>query len=159
MTPAQRVVFDCNVLFQALISPEGPSGAVVAAAKSRQVSLIVSPWLFDELVDVATRPRLASRFAISERRLNDFVESLRSRCTVIAEVPHVYDHPRDPDDAHYVDLAVAADAKLIVSRDNDLLALADHATVEGRDFAARFPDLSILTPPELLALLAEPAGE
>lgn len=52
-----------------------------------------------------------------------------------------------------VDLAIAVDAKLIVSRDKDLLSLRDPATIEGKDFMSRFPDLEILTPPEVLKLL------
>jgi predicted nucleic acid-binding protein len=71
-------------------------------------------------------------------------------------VPPIFEYPRDPDDAHYVDLAIAADAKLIVSRDNDLLSLRDPATVAGQDFLSRFPLLLILTPPEALRLLAPP---
>ena len=43
-------------------------------------------------------------------------------------------------------LAVAADAKLIVSRDKDLLDLMDSAKPEAADFQARFPLLRILDP-------------
>jgi predicted nucleic acid-binding protein len=64
-----------------------------------------------------------------------------------------FEFPRDPKDARYVDLALAAQAKLIVSRDLDLLFLGDPSTPEGRDFQARFPDVEILTPTELLRLL------
>jgi predicted nucleic acid-binding protein len=53
---------------------------------------------------------------------------------------------RDPDDSHYVNLALAADAKLIVSRDRDLLDLMDNSIPEGLDFQGRFPSLRILDP-------------
>ena len=75
--------------------------------------------------------------------------------TFVDVVPHVFDFPRDPKDAHYVDLAVAASAKLIVSRDKDLLSLADESTPEGQDFKARFPGIAILTPPAMLQMLDE----
>ncbi|HEY4233418.1 MAG TPA: putative toxin-antitoxin system toxin component, PIN family [Lacipirellulaceae bacterium] len=65
----------------------------------------------------------------------------------------MFDFPRDPKDAHYVDLALAVNAKLIVSRDKDLLSLRDATTTDGRDFMSRFPALSILTPPEALKLI------
>lgn len=154
MNPADRVVFDCNVLFQALIAPQGPAGAVVQAAKNRRVALFLADFVLDELRDVAMRPHLASRFAITEIRLDDYIALLRQFSTLIEDVPHVFDFPRDPDDAYYVDLAVAAHAKLIVSRDRDLLSLADASTADGRDFALRFPGLEIITPPELLNRLA-----
>jgi predicted nucleic acid-binding protein len=53
---------------------------------------------------------------------------------------------RDPDDAHYVNLALAADARLIVSRDRDLLDLMDSAKPEAAEFQSRFPALRILDP-------------
>jgi predicted nucleic acid-binding protein len=44
----------------------------------------------------------------------------------------------------------AANAKLIVSRDKDLLSLMDLASPESRDFQARFHSLRIITPVQLL---------
>ena len=70
-------------------------------------------------------------------------------------MPSVFEYERDPDDAHYVNLALAANARLIVSRDNDLLALGDQSKLDGRDFAKRFPTLSILTPPAFLQRMDE----
>jgi len=81
------------------------------------------------------------------------LESIAEIATTLVDVPAVFEFPRDPNDAHYVDLALAAQAKLIVSRDLDLLSLGDPSTPEGREFRARFPDLEILTPSELLRLL------
>ena len=75
---------------------------------------------------------------------------------MIDNPPHVFEFPRDPDDAHYIDLAVAAKARLVVSRDEDLLSLRDTGTEAGRDLVARFPELTILTPPEALALVRNP---
>ncbi len=59
-------------------------------------------------------------------------------------------HPHDPDDSEYVNLALKVDASLIVSRDRHLLMLADTSRVEGQDFHARFPNLRIVDPVELL---------
>jgi predicted nucleic acid-binding protein len=84
---------------------------------------------------------------------SDFVAEIRALAICLDSIPHVFDFPSDPKDAHYVDLALAADAKLIVSRDKDLLSLRDAATSEGRDFMSRYPALLILTPPEVLKLL------
>lgn len=71
-------------------------------------------------------------------------------------VPQVFTYERDPDDAHYVDLAVAAKASLIVSRDKDLLALQDPTNPGAIIFQRRFPGISVLTPTELLFRLASP---
>jgi hypothetical protein len=71
-------------------------------------------------------------FGITAEGLADFIQMLEVSATMIDDVPHV-------------------------SRDNDLLSLGDPATAEGREFAARFPGLEILTPPQLLARIASPS--
>jgi putative PIN family toxin of toxin-antitoxin system len=152
-TAVKRVVFDCNVYFQALTSPRGPAARLVDFALNGDISLFVSKYTLDELADVAARPQLVAKYGLEEAVVAKFISNLRSAATCINSVRHIFDFPRDPDDAHYVDLAVAADAKLIVSRDKDLLSLRDTATAEGNDFVARFPSLEILTPPEALSLI------
>ena len=52
----------------------------------------------------------------------------------------------EPGDAHYINLALAADARLIVSRDKDLLDLMDPAKPEAAEFQGRYPLLRILNP-------------
>lgn len=57
--------------------------------------------------------------------------------------------PRDPKDEPYLNLAVAAQATFLVSRDLDLLDLIKDAA-----FRQRHPDLNILDPPAFLAEMA-----
>ena len=62
----------------------------------------------------------------------------------------MFAYRRDPDDAHYVNLVLAVGAKLIVSRDKDLLDLADMANPEAAEFTKRYPGLRILNPVSFL---------
>jgi uncharacterized protein len=66
------------------------------------------------------------------------------------QAPVVFTYERDPDDAHYVNLALAANANLIVSRDRDLLDLADTTRPEAIEFRRQFPTLRILEPVQFL---------
>jgi predicted nucleic acid-binding protein len=50
----------------------------------------------------------------------------------------------------YVNLAVAAGAGYLVSRDRDLLDLMDQATAVGKEFGQRFPGLRIMDPAAFL---------
>ena len=152
MNPAERVVFDCNIFFQALISPAGPAGQALDAVVDGRCSLFVSEFIFDELKDI-TSPASRGSVQLDYRASRAFLESIAEIATTLVDVPAVFEFPRDPKDAHYVDLALAAQAKLIVSRDLDLLSLGDASTPEGRDFRIRFPDLEILTPTELLRFI------
>ena len=156
MTTPQGVVFDCNVFFQSLISPTGPARRLFRYVTAGNLTLCVSSQILDELHELITRPEIVSRYRLVEAAIDEFFADITRCSTRIDSVPHVFDLPRDPDDAHYVDLAVAANATLVVSRDKDLLSLRDQGTIEGRDFAARFPEIQILTPPELIALIATP---
>jgi putative PIN family toxin of toxin-antitoxin system len=153
---SERVVFDCNVYFQALISPGGPAGRLFALAAVQRVKLFISAYVFAELRELTEEPKVGTKYQLTVEILDEFFEKLTTAAVFIETVPRVFEFPRDPDDAHYVDLAVAAGAKLIVSRDKDLLSLADSSTPEGRDFKTRFPDLQVLTPPQLLAVIEQP---
>ena len=138
MSDSHRVVFDCNIYFQALIAPDGPAGQALLAAESGRLTLYTSRIVTAELRDVCMRPHLARRFRLRTAQIEGFIELIESFAVVLDDVRHVFDYPRDPDDAHYVDLAVAANVSLIVSRDKDLLVLQDPSTPEGLNFKARF---------------------
>lgn len=159
MTLPGRAVFDCNVLLQAILSSRGPAGKLLDAAKERKFTLFISAYVIGELRDVASRPKVQRKYRLSPEIVERFCRDLVGHATIVDFVPHVFDFPRDPDDAHYIDLAVVVNARLVVSRDQDLLSLRDPSTMEGQDFAARFPGLEILTPSEALRRLDDTASE
>jgi putative PIN family toxin of toxin-antitoxin system len=146
MTTGIRVVFDCNTFLQALASPEGPAGRCVQLAIDGDVHLFISPAVLEELRDVASRPKVITKLRIVEDRVAEYIEAIEIAATLLADIPDVFTYRRDPDDAHYVNLAIAADAKLIVSRDKDLLDLMDATKPDAMDFQNRFPSLRILNP-------------
>jgi putative PIN family toxin of toxin-antitoxin system len=145
-----RVVFDCNTLLQALASPGGPAARCVQLAVDGEVTLFASPVILGELREVMARPTVARKLRITPERAKPFLETLEAAATLLREVPETFTYERDPDDAHYVNLALAADARLIVSRDRDLLDLMNDAIAASIDFQTRFPTLRILTPVEFL---------
>lgn len=153
MAERPRVVFDCNVYFQALISPRGPAGQCLESAEKGRLTLFVSDATLAELRDVCLRPVLARRFAITSDALDVFMHAVLQHAVRLRSVPHVFDYDRDPDDAIYIDLAAATGARLVVSRDRDLLALQDPTSPDGLRLRERFPQLRIVTPSELLAQL------
>lgn len=153
MNSPVRVVFDCNIFFHAFLSDTGPAGQLLTAVSDKQLSLFLSEFILDELRDVLARPQIVASFHFSTERVTTYLKSLVDLATWVADVPHVFDFPRDHSDEHYVDLALAVKAHLIVSRDKDLLSLNDPGSPEGRAFRQRFPNLLVLTPPELLTRL------
>ena len=146
---AQRVVFDCVVYTQAIINPDGPAGRCLALARDGTISLCTSDYLLSEIRELPHK--LKPRLRITPQKVEDFILDLMSVSRHVETVPETYVLQRDPDDSHYINLAVAVGARLITSRDRDLLDLMDDARPESREFMQRFPSLQILTPEELLA--------
>jgi putative PIN family toxin of toxin-antitoxin system len=150
MNEKTRVVFDCNTFLQALSSPDGPAGNCVQLALSRQISLFVSPQVLRELREVSARPKVIAKLKLIAERVEEFMEAIELAATLLDRFPLPFEYARDPDDAHYVNLALAASARLIVSRDRDLLELTESASQEALDFRGRFPELRVLTPVQFL---------
>ncbi len=155
MTTSMRVVFDCNTLLQALGSPGGPAGRCVQLAIDGKVDLFVSPAVLEELREVASRPKVIAMLHLVTERVQEFFEAIEIAATVLTGFPEPFAYQRDLDDAHYVNLAIAANAKLIVSRDRDLLDLMDLTKPEAAEFQKRFPLLRILNPVAFLCEIGE----
>jgi predicted nucleic acid-binding protein len=68
------------------------------------------------------------------------------RGKLFRNVPTQFELPRDPADEPYLNLAIEAEARFLVTRDRDLLDLMRWDTKEGRDFQSRFRELKILDP-------------
>lgn len=144
-----NVVFDCMVLFQAAVRYGGPAAECLRRVEARGINLLVSPATLDELRDVMTRPKLARKFPIlSDEHVTEFDTKIRAVATELTDVPTVFALPRDPDDEPYVNLAIAGNAKYLVSRDRDLLDLMQDPT-----FTTAHPDLTICDPGQFLTIL------
>jgi putative PIN family toxin of toxin-antitoxin system len=157
MTATTPVVFDCNTFLQALAAPEGPAGRCVGLAIDGKVNLVVSPAVLGELREVTGRPRVIAKLRLVEERIEEFFETIQIAATFIEGFPEIFAYERDPDDAHYVNLAIAAKAEFIVSRDRDLLDLMDISRKEAVEFQKRYPTVRILDPVQFLARYAAEA--
>ena len=79
-----------------------------------------------------------------------FIADIRLKAICLQNVPEEYHFERDPKDERYINLAIAARASYIVSRDTDLLNLMKLNSETALDFQRRFPLLRIITPADLL---------
>ena len=149
MTP--RVVFDCMVFVQALANDAGPASACFDLVREGRVELCVSPNVLAEVRDVLNRPKLRKKLpALTPERAEAFLDDVLGHATLVTDVPHRFRYDRDPKDEPYVNLALAAGARYLASRDKDLLELADDD-----DFLRRFPELTVLDPVSLLREIAK----
>ena len=153
MSSSVRAVFDCNTLLQALASPKGPAGACFKLTTNGLVSLFVSSVVVNELRNVTSRPIVIRKLRLTTERVAEFLETINIIATSLDGFAEPFTFERDPKDAHYVNLAIAADARLIVSRDKDLLDLMTNSMPEGRELLRRYPDFRVLNPSAFLAIV------
>ncbi len=139
MNPPIPAVFECTVFAHALINPRGPAGGCLAGAQRGQVRVFVSKYCLQEIRELSTK--LPPRLGIAAERVDRFILDLAKYTEPVEDVPVEFTYDRDPDDAPYVNLASAAKARFLVTRDRDLLDLMQSA-----EFTTRFPGLEIIEP-------------
>ena len=135
-----RAVLDTNVLVSALISPGGPSAALLLQLRAGAFELVASPTLLAELREVLGREKFR-RYA-TEAEAIAYVDLIRREATILDDpAPSGRPLSVDPDDEYLVDLARAAAADVLVSGDAHLLGLRDR--------------LPVMNPVEFLASLGD----
>jgi putative PIN family toxin of toxin-antitoxin system len=124
-----RVIFDCNILFQAFLTPDGPAYGCLQVVENKRATLLLSLDLLSEARDVLNRPFVRERFPhVTPESVDSFLSAAAYRSDLWRSVQRIQIYRRDPDDEPYLNLAIVAEADYIVTRDNDLLALAtDHS--------------------------------
>jgi len=144
MTPT--VVFDCMILLQAAANPVGEAGRCYNAVESGSVQLTMSQATRYEAHDVLTREAIRLKLPrLTAERVEEFLDSLDYFSRQEHGVPQLAQLPRDPKDEKYLNLAIAANAQYLVTRDNDLLDL-----MKDGGFRSSYPNLEILGPAEFL---------
>ena len=133
------MVVDTNVVVSAILRDRLPEKVLLFIVARPDFEWVASPEILAEYRAVLRR----QKFALPDSVLLQWDERFNS---AIAEWPVEIpvSFPRDVKDAKFLACALAAGAKVIVSRDDDLLALKKPFGIQ------------IVTPRELLSKLARP---
>lgn len=134
------IVLDTNILVAALLRDGGMARAVLRACLRGQYQPVLGPALLAEYEDVLGRSDLFSGSALSAKERGEVFDGLMNRCRWV-EVFYAW-RPNLPDEAdnHLIELAMAAQADAIVTRN-----LRDVSRGE-----LKFPMLRVLTPEQCL---------
>ena len=134
------------VFLQARANLAGPSGACFAHVCSGSIALITSPETIAELSALLARPNIRKKFPhLTDEVAESFLREVERSSTSVDTVPREFAYPRDPKDEPYINLAIAAQADYLTSRDKDLVDL-----MHDPDFTSRFPGIRVLDPVSLL---------
>jgi putative PIN family toxin of toxin-antitoxin system len=117
-----RAVLDTNVLVSALISPGGPSAALLLELRAGAFELVASPLLLAELDEVLGRAKFHRWVSAAEA--SAYVGLIRREARVEDDPPPAGAAlSADPDDEYLIDLARDAQADALVTGDTHLLEL------------------------------------
>lgn len=137
-----RVVPDTNIVISALLWRGNPR-RVLDAARDGIIELFTSPVLLEELADVLRRERFAKRLEAANVTAEELVEGFAALAAVIEAAPIENVVVRDPDDDAVLACAIAAEAEIIASGDDDLLSLKEHRNIRILTAAELLTELSL----------------
>jgi putative PIN family toxin of toxin-antitoxin system len=160
MNETPDVVYDCMIFLQAAARPDRVHGTMRLMREGR-VRLCLSREIVAEVHDVLNRPEVRGKFpALKPDHIKAFLDEVLARAKIVEDVPSVFSLPRDAKDEPYLNLAIEAKAKFLVTwNEKHLTYLMRKDTTEGQDFCARFPNLTILDPPTFVSLFDEAKPE
>jgi len=125
-----KVVLDTNIFLSGLMLPKSVPGRIVSAWHASSFDLVCSEPMLVELARVLAYPKIRKRTGWTDEDIERFVSLLRFRAEVVnIEATHAV-VPRDADDASVLATLIASGADILVSGDQDLLALRDDYAIE-----------------------------
>src|SRR5271157_5389316 len=104
MAGKPRAVLATNVFVSALISPIGKPAAILKALRSRRFTLVSSPSINEEIIEVLNRPRIRDRYGLGDR-IFDVSFILREVAELVFDLSDVR-VCSDPDDDKFLATAI-----------------------------------------------------
>jgi putative PIN family toxin of toxin-antitoxin system len=135
MSDRPSIVIDTNVWVSFFLWPNPMLESVLARAIT-EFQIIGARETLTEVATALAKPKFAAKMSIKERQLS-FDMVLKN--TVMIDIVETVTECRDPRDNKFLELAISGKAKLIITGDNDLLALHP------------WQGISILTPWQFIA--------
>jgi uncharacterized protein len=120
-----RLVLDTNVVVAGLLW-NGPPRQLMGFANTAMPRLFTSPVLLQELARVLAYPKFANRIESSGFTVENLLKIYMTIVSVVIpdSVPRAVQ--RDADDDQVIAAAIAAQADMIVTGDDDLLSLRNY---------------------------------
>lgn len=125
-----RLVLDTNVAASGLLWDSGPPAQLIDAARAGDIELFTSKPLLAELARILARRKFARHMAASTLTIEEIVLGYAELTTVVEPAEITPTITVDPDDDQVLACALAAQADLIVSRDDAVLNLKHYHGID-----------------------------
>jgi putative PIN family toxin of toxin-antitoxin system len=124
-----RVVIDTGVLISGLIRPAGIVGDVLRGLRDGRFIPIYSTPILLEIIHVLSRPVFQSKYHVTTDDITALINLLRLRGEMV--IPRLnLTVCRDPKDNKFLEAAISGGAEVIITGDDDLLALNTYEGIE-----------------------------
>jgi putative PIN family toxin of toxin-antitoxin system len=132
---ARPLVLDTNIVLDLLVFADEAVAPVRTLLDERRLDWVATPPMRDELARVLAYPQIAPRLAFYGHTATRLLQAYEARVRWVDVAPRIAAVCKDPDDQHFIDLAVAHRAillskdKAVLCMQKRLLALDAHAAV------------------------------
>ena len=135
------VVFDTNVLLDLFVFNDFRALHLKQALMEKQIDAVSHPKTLEEFADVIARPL----FCLDNSSQTLIYEQWQSLSRVLGE-SELINAPwqcQDPDDQVFLDIAYTVKPCILMSKDNEVLKLANRAAKEGIQITSNYNILTI----------------
>jgi predicted nucleic acid-binding protein len=127
--------------------------ATIQALYDGRVRLVMSQAAIDEIRDVLNRVELRARLGLTPERVDKVIGETLRLAEWVQDVPNAFSWPHHPDDDHNFNLAIAARADRLVTREPRIRQIEGNFPQDWARFHALAPQVRIVEPHELAAEL------
>jgi putative PIN family toxin of toxin-antitoxin system len=143
---------DTNTIVRGASVKGSPADRIVRGCLDREFVLALSKPVLAEYRSVLNYPEILARNPeITSKRIVLLLQRLKFYSDYQKTIPVRFEFDRDPDDAKFIELAIAGKATHIISHDKDLLDLRQSHSDAARRFRQRLPRTSIVTAKDFVA--------
>ena len=136
-----KVVLDTNVLVSGLLKSDSVPGRLLQAVWSRNLELLLSAPLSNELATVLEYPKIRKRLVAQSTDVTEFLARLPFFTTEVTLGDVSVPMPRDADDWKVLATFIAGKGNWLVTGDADLLVMSDQFSIaKPAAFVERFLD-------------------
>ena len=125
-----KIVLDSNVLLSGLAAPNSTPGRIIAAWDNHSFEIVTCEFQLAEIARVMAYPKVKRLLRWDEPEIQAFIRQLCLRVEIVDISDIDAQVPTDPDDSPILATLIAANADILVSGDNDLLALREEYCIE-----------------------------
>ena len=114
-----RAVIDTNIWVSAIINPTGYPARLRKAFEKGVFEIVVSEPILQEVAEVLWRPRIRSKYGITEEDIKELLTLIEERADYALLSGNI-NICRDKDDNFIIETAIRGNTAYIVSRDDDV---------------------------------------